>query len=146
MQTLEFSQLAHTPGYMEKLSDLFLDNPQALCEFFQQGEICEITEFLPPYGTGWSQKIRKFGSESKSFVKKFFFIPLLTILNHQNNLKLLFLGFQILTFCTTKLTKIWHCVISSVQNEYKQVQVRQYRFSTFWYIYTNIGIIIPILV
>ena len=32
----------------------------------------------------------KFGSDSKFFVKIFFFIPLLTILNYQNDLELLF--------------------------------------------------------
>ena len=35
-QTQEFSRLAHTPGYAGKPSDIFLDDPQALGEFFQQ--------------------------------------------------------------------------------------------------------------
>ena len=92
LQIWEFSQVAHTPGHLGKPLDTFLDDPQALCEFFQQGEMCEITEFLPHYSTGWSQEMGKFGFG----IQIFFFIPLLTILNHQNDLKLLFLGLQIL--------------------------------------------------
>ena len=35
-QIPEFFWLAHPPGYVRKLSDIFLDDPQALGEFFQQ--------------------------------------------------------------------------------------------------------------